>query len=80
MIPYPFYGFQSARPPAVQNKRLLKDQYEVFSTDLGSGTYGKVKLAVDRNINKKLAIKIVLIFLYLDLQKLHQLISCSKTY
>lgn len=42
------------------NRKFLKDQYELLLTDLGCGTYGKVKLAINRSNNKKCAIKIVI--------------------
>ncbi|CAD8083874.1 unnamed protein product [Paramecium primaurelia] len=40
-------------------KKLLKDQYEILQIELGSGTYGKVKLALNHAINKTYAIKII---------------------
>ncbi|CAD8093936.1 unnamed protein product [Paramecium sonneborni] len=58
---YSFYNLPS-QPQTVQpqiHKKLHKDQYEILQIELGSGTYGKVKLAINNVQNKKFAIKIV---------------------
>ena len=53
---------------ATKKKRTIQD-YEFVPddknnpTDLGKGSYGSVKLAVDKNDNKKYAIKIVFTFI-----------------
>ncbi|CAD8176926.1 unnamed protein product [Paramecium octaurelia] len=61
MIQYPFFSLppksQQTMPSAP--RKLLKDQYELLQRDLGQGTYGKVKLAINRSNNKKCAIKII---------------------
>ncbi|CAD8080575.1 unnamed protein product [Paramecium primaurelia] len=59
MYQYPFYTLPPQPSTVAPQKKLLKDQYEVFQIELGSGTYGKVKLALNHKINKKFAIKII---------------------
>lgn len=68
-----------ALPPAAPKKKLLKEQYELSSTVLGSGTYGKVQLAFDRKNNRKCAIKIVLKYYQQDLQRVYKEVQCRKT-
>ncbi|CAD8151968.1 unnamed protein product [Paramecium octaurelia] len=59
MHQYQFYPLPPQPSTIAPQKKLLKDKYEVLQIELGSGTYGKVKLVLDSVNKKKFAMKII---------------------
>ena len=43
-----------------RNSKMLKEEYFISDTILGSGTYGEVRLATNRYTNEQRAVKIII--------------------